>query len=72
MDLILTPHLSDVDGFYEQLIHSQKDLSEHQAALMNAKLILTLANHIGDRNVLSQALVVARPLDAGALGSNDA
>lgn len=62
MDLISTPNLPDVDGFYEELINSQRDLSDEQAALMNAKLILTLANHIGDRQVLSQALTVARPL----------
>lgn len=64
MDLIKTPNLPDVDGFYEELINSQRDLSDEQAALMNAKLILTLANHIGDRQVLSQALAVARPLMA--------
>lgn len=61
MNLITTPNLLDVDGFYEELINSQRDLSDEQAALMNAKLILTLANHIGNRQVLSQALRVAMP-----------
>jgi hypothetical protein len=62
MDLITQPHLTDADGFYEALIGSQRDLTDDQAALMNAKLILTLANHIGDQQVLLQALAVARPI----------
>lgn len=62
MPLIRTPHITDPDGFYEELINAQRDLSDEQAQLMNAKLILTLANHIGDRAVLSEALQVARPL----------
>ncbi len=61
MALILTPNLADVDGFYQELIESQRDLSDEQAALMNAKLVLTLANHIGDREILREALMVARP-----------
>lgn len=66
MNLVTQPNLPDVDGFYEELINSQRDLSADQAALMNAKLILTLANHIGDRTVLSQALQIARPYQAGS------
>ena len=61
MELITQANLPDVDGFYEELINSQRNLTDEQAALMNAKLVLTLANHIGDRQVLSQALVVAKP-----------
>jgi hypothetical protein len=64
MPLIHTPNIADPDGFYEELINAQRDLSDEQAQLMNAKLILTLANHIGDRQVLCEALQVARPLGA--------
>ena len=49
------------DDFYEELIRSQRDLDDDQAALMNAKLVLILANHVGDRAVLSEALSLARP-----------
>jgi Protein of unknown function (DUF2783) len=60
MPLPTQARISDPDGFYEALIHSQRDLSDHDAALMNAKLVLTLANHIGDREVLQQALNLCR------------
>jgi hypothetical protein len=63
--LIRTPNIVDPDGFYEQLIASQRDLSDEDAALMNAKLILVLANHVGDRQVLAEALALARPHAAG-------
>ena len=61
MPLEFQPRITDPDGFYEELIASQRDLSDEQAALMNAKLVLTLANHIGDRDVLTQALSLCRP-----------
>lgn len=61
MTLERTPHLPDPDGFYEELINCQRDLSDDEAALMNAKLVLTLANHVGDRAVLTEALTLCRP-----------
>ena len=54
------PNIPDPDGFYEALIASQRDLSDEQADLLLAKLVLILANHIGDRAVLDQALALAR------------
>ena len=48
------------DQFYEQLIHSHRGLSDEQSRLVNARLILLLANHIGDLAVLQQALAAAR------------
>ena len=53
--------IEDPDGFYAELIDSQRDLDAAQAALMNAKLVLLLANHIGDRALLREALKAARP-----------
>ena len=61
MPLIHTPNLPDPDGFYEELIDAQRDLDDDQVALMNAKLILVLANQIGDRATLTEALALARP-----------
>jgi hypothetical protein len=61
MPLNRQPNIADPDGFYEALINSQRDLDEEQAAMMNAKLILLLANHIGERAVLEEALALARP-----------
>lgn len=68
MTLNRQPNLTDPDGFYEELINAQRDLSDEQSQLMNAKLILILANHIGDREVLREALTIARPAGAATNG----
>ena len=54
------PGLPDPDGFYEQLIALHRGLSDAESALVNAKLVLLLANHIGDPAVLAQAMAAAR------------
>ncbi len=54
------PNLSAPDDFYEELIGLHRDLDEAQSALVNAKLILLLANHIGDPAVLRAAFAAAR------------
>ena len=59
-DLIITPNLTDADGFYEALISAHHDLSVEQSAALNARLILLLANHVGDRDILLDALRIAR------------
>lgn len=48
------------DDFYEALIEAHHGLSERQSEALNARLILLLANHIGDVPVLRQALTRAR------------
>ncbi len=58
--LNLDPNISDPDGFYAELIEAHDGLSEEQSGALNARLILVLANHIGDRSVLSQALATAK------------
>ncbi len=54
------PNIAAPDDFYEALIALHRDLSEAQSALVNAKLILLLANHIGDASVLTAAMAAAR------------
>jgi hypothetical protein len=48
------------DDFYEALIDTHRDLTDEQSALLNARLILLLANHIGDLDVLREAMKIAR------------
>ena len=48
------------DDFYERLIATHRGLTDEESALVNAKLILLLANHIGDPEVLAQAMAAAR------------
>jgi hypothetical protein len=55
-----SPNIAAPDDFYEALIALHRDLTESQSALVNAKLILLLANHIGDANVLAAAMAAAR------------
>ena len=59
MPLIRTPNIPDPDGFYKELMDSQREMDEAQAAAMNARLVLLLANHIGDRSVLAEAMRIA-------------
>lgn len=48
------------DDFYEALIDTHRDLGDEQSQLLNARLVLLLANHIGDLRVLREALAAAR------------
>ena len=61
--LNLEPNIAQPDDFYEALIQLHRDLTPEQSAKVNAKLILLLANHVGDMQVLREALAAAR--DAG-------
>jgi len=53
------PNIADPDGFYAELIDAHDGLSDDESAAFNARLILLLANHIGDRGVLGAALALA-------------
>ena len=48
------------DDFYESLIETHNGLSDEQSALVNAKLVLLLSNHIGDITILREAMQIAR------------
>jgi Protein of unknown function (DUF2783) len=48
------------DDFYEALIRAHAGLSEAESHTLNARLVLILANHIGDLTVLQEALARAR------------
>ncbi|HEX6362510.1 MAG TPA: DUF2783 domain-containing protein [Albitalea sp.] len=58
--LITAPHLEAPDEFYEALIETHRGLDDAASQALNARLILLLANHIGSRDVLEQALRLAR------------
>ncbi len=48
------------DDFYQMLVDGHRELSDAQSELMNARLVLLLANHIGDLRVLREAIELAR------------
>jgi hypothetical protein len=60
MPLNHQPNIPDPDAFYRELIESQRELSDAQAEMMTTKLVLILANQVGDRQVLSEAIALAR------------
>jgi hypothetical protein len=59
MSLNTNANISAPDDFYESLINLHRDLSDEQSAMVNARLILLLANHVGDADVLREAMAVA-------------
>ena len=54
------PRIEDPDDFYASLIDLHEGLSTGQSNELNCKLILLMANHIGDRKVLFEVLDVVR------------
>ena len=51
---------ADADDFYEALLDAHQGLSTEQSALLNARLILLLANQVGDARVLKEMVAAAR------------
>jgi hypothetical protein len=54
------PNIPEPDDFYAELIAAHDGLSKTESEAFNARLILLLANHIGDRQALSDALAAAK------------
>jgi hypothetical protein len=48
------------DAFYDALVKAHAGLTDAQSELLNARLVLLLANHVGDLAVLREAIALAR------------
>jgi hypothetical protein len=57
-----TLHYQDADSFYEQLLDAHLGLTPEQSQLLNARLILLLANEVGDARVLKECIAAAARL----------
>lgn len=57
--LNLQPNFSDADAFYKALADLHRDCDEATSERINARLILLLANQVGDLDVLLEALRIA-------------
>jgi len=57
--LITTPNLPDPDGVFEALMNAHRDLPPEASRQLDAKLVLLLANHIGDPEIVKQAIALA-------------
>jgi len=55
----VTPNMSDPDGFYAAWIAAHEGLSESDSADLNARLVLLLANQVGEQSVLLQCIAAA-------------
>jgi hypothetical protein len=61
--LVTEPRLVEHDAFYARLLEAHRGLTEAQSHALNARLVLVLANHIGDLEALTEALALAAPPD---------
>ena len=59
-DLLNTPNIDDPDGFYAELLGAHEGLSDADSHALNARLVLILCNQVGDRDVIRQALELAK------------
>jgi hypothetical protein len=60
MALNTQPHIDRPDDFYQALIDAHAGLTEAQSAALNARLILLLANQVGNFDTLRAAIAAAR------------
>lgn len=68
MSLVTRRNLSDQDAAYAALIAAHKGLSAAESTALNARLILILMNHVGDRAVIDEALALARASGGPTVG----
>lgn len=71
MRLVTEPNLPDRDAAYAALIAAHNGLTDAESAAFNARLILILMNHVGDADVLAEALALAAIDDGRDLTRHD-
>ncbi|MCA3637597.1 MAG: DUF2783 domain-containing protein [Rhabdaerophilum sp.] len=59
-ELVTENRFADPDRAFRRLIEARRGLSPEAAAALDARLVLLLANHIGDDRVLEQAIAAAK------------
>lgn len=58
--LLTEDRLDAPDEVYQALVDAHEGLSDAESRQLNARLILLLANHVGDHEVLAEAALAAR------------
>lgn len=53
-------NFAEPDAAYVTLVEARRGLTPEAAAALDTKLVLILANHIGDLGVLKEAIVLAK------------
>lgn len=59
MSLQISLNIDDADGIYQHLIELHQGRSEAESMRLNARLILLLINHIGNTEVVLEAIARA-------------
>lgn len=67
--LRIESHLPNPDAAYEALVEAHRGASEAESAALNARLVLILANHVGDLTVLKEAISLARKAGESGVSS---
>ncbi|HEX2134699.1 MAG TPA: DUF2783 domain-containing protein [Microvirga sp.] len=60
MTLETDSRFPDPDLAYRALIDAHRGLSDEESAVLNTRLVLILANHVGDHDVLAAAIALAK------------
>ncbi|MBJ7405585.1 MAG: DUF2783 domain-containing protein [Bradyrhizobium sp.] len=60
MPLSTTSNFLRPDDAFRAVVEAHRDLTEEQSADFDAALVLILANHIGDIDVLREAIALAK------------
>jgi hypothetical protein len=58
--LVTASQFPDPDAAYLALVEARRNLSDAEASRLDTRLVLILANHIGDLGVLREAIALAR------------
>lgn len=58
--LVTDSNFADQDRAYTAIIDAHRDLDDAASHAFNARLVLILANHVGDEDVLAEAIELAR------------
>jgi Protein of unknown function (DUF2783) len=58
--LVTESRLADPDRSYRALIEAHRGLSDEDSAALNSRLVLILANHVGEHAVLQEAIALAK------------
>jgi len=59
--LLTAPRLAEPDALYAALMDAHRDLPPDESQKLDAKLVLLLANHIGELAPVLQAIALAKP-----------
>ena len=61
--LLTEPRLPDPDRAYRMLIDAHRGLSDEASAALNTRLVLILANHLGDEDAVAEAIALAKRVE---------